>query len=142
MSTVSVLTKEEANIEILHMIEWQKKNFGGHHDLYADQLKKFAIGYYALNENQIKIIRNASIEDIKHEISYGRTVIVPIMGNILKNPYYPYPGYHMLIAIGYTETKIITNDNGTKRGKDFSYDIKTFESAMKAAGGDIVILKI
>ena len=48
----------------------------------------------------------------------------------------------MLIVIGYTEDKIITNDNGTRKGKDFSYDNDKFKQALDDAGGDIVILKL
>lgn len=140
--TGTTMTKQEANTKILEMIEWQNKNMGGHHDLYANDMQKFASEFYNLKENEIKIIKDASIEQIKREISNGHPVIVPITGDILKNPYYPYPGYHMLIVIGYTEDKIITNDNGTRRGKDFSYDTKVFEAAMKDAGGDVMILKI
>lgn len=134
------VTKEEANEIILDMIKWQEENLGSHHDLYADELKNFIIGYYGIPESDITIIYDASIEELKKQINMGHPVIVPITGEILKNPYYPYPGYHMLLAIGYTEDRIITNDNGTRRGKDFSYEISVFEAAMKDAGGDIVII--
>lgn len=136
------MTKPEANTEILKMKDWQKENFGNEHDLYADELKKFIMGYYGFEGLEIQIIYNASIDDIKNQIAEGHAVIVPITGHILKNPYYPYPGYHMLTVIGYTENRIITNDNGTRRGKDFSYDYGTFKSAMDDAGGDIVILNL
>lgn len=138
----TTVTKEEANDIILEMIAWQEENFGGHHDVYADKLKEFAIGFYGLKPEQIKITYDASIEDIKEQINLGHPVIVPITGEILKNPYYPYPGYHMLVVTGYTEDRIITNDNGTKRGEDFSYDTKTFKAAMKDAGGDILIIDL
>src|SRR5690606_32372766 len=36
------MSKEEANQEILQMIDWQKENFGGHHDIYADKVKELA----------------------------------------------------------------------------------------------------
>lgn len=138
------LTKEEANEVILDMIAWQKKeeNFGGHHDLYVKEMHTFITGYYNLEEDEVKIILDASIEDIKKEIANGHPVIVPITGDILKNPYYPYPGYHMLTVIGYTLDRIITNDNGTRRGADFSYDIDTFKAAMDDAGGDILIFSM
>lgn len=136
------VSKEEANEIILEMIAWQEANFGGHHDIYADKLKEFAIGFYDLQPEQIEITYNATIEDIKNQINLGHPVIVPITGEILKNPYYPYPGYHMLIVTGYTEDRIITNDNGTKNGEDFSYDTTIFETAMNDAGGDILILKL
>lgn len=138
------MTREEANTEILDMIEWQKKekNFGKHKDLYADDMQKFITGYYGLTELEIEIIYDAEIEDIKKIIASGHPVIVPITGDILNNPYYPYPGYHMLTVIGYTEDRIITNDNGTRRGADFSYDTEIFEAAMKDAGGDILWFKL
>lgn len=140
--TGKTMTKEEANAEILKMIDWQEQNFGGHKDIYAEKLKEFAIKFYGIEESKIEIIFDATIEDIKYEIALGHPVIVPITGDILNNPYYPYPGYHMLVVIGYTEDKIITNDNGTRRGKDFSYETSIFESAMKDTGGDIVVVKL
>ena len=92
--------------------------------------------------NEVKIIPNAGIEEIKKQIWKGHPVIVPITGDILNNPYYPYPGYHMLVVIGYKEDKIVTNDNGTRRGANFSYDTEIFENAHEDAGGDIIILNI
>jgi len=140
--TKKTMTKDEANQEILTMIEWEKENLGGHHDLYADDFKDFAMKFYNLKEDQIKIMKNATIKDIKKEISNGKPVIVPITGEVLKNPYYPYPGYHMLLVKGYTQDKIITNDNGTRRGEDYSYNTDTFENAMKDAGQTIIIINI
>jgi len=134
------MTKEEADGEILKMESWQIEHFGSHHDIYADEVKNFIAGYYQIPSEDIDVVYDANIDDIKKYISSGYPVIVPIMGNILGNPYYPYPGYHMLVAIGYTEDRIITNDNGTRHGKDFSYDNQTFYDAMTAAGGDIIII--
>ena len=132
------MTKAEANTEILDMIDWQNENMGGHFDLYADELKSFVIQYYEINENDLIIIYDAEIEDIKEIILSGHPVIVPVTSSYLNNPYYPHPGYHMLTVIGYTEDRIITNDNGTRRGEDFSYDNEDFEKAMKDAGSDIL----
>lgn len=139
--TNSSMSKEEANAEILKMIEWEKQNFGEHKDLYADDLKKFINGYYQIPLDKIEIIYDATLEDIEAAITKKHPVIVPIMGDVLKNPYYPYPGYHMLVVIGYNENQIITNDNGTRRGKDFAYDKKVFMEATKAAGGDVIVIK-
>ena len=100
------------------------------------------MGYYHLRNSEIKIVNNANIQDIKEVIGNNHPVIVPITGDILNNPYYPYPGYHMLTVIGYTEDRIITNDNGTMRGADFSYDTDIFENAFKDAGGDILFLEL
>ncbi len=142
--TDKTMTKEEANKEILQMIAWEKEYFGKHKDLYLEDMQKFITGYYGdkINSSQIKVKQNASIDDIKKHLNEGHPVIVPITGDILNNPYYPYPGYHMLIAIGYTENKIITNDNGTRRGASFSYDTEVFKKAMEDAGGDIIVLTL
>lgn len=131
----------EAHEIILDMINWQENNFGEHRDLYANDMKIFIRDYYGYLEEDIEIIYNTDIIDIKRAVSAGYPVIVPIMGNVLQNPYYPEPGYHMLTVIGYTADQIITNDVGTRRGKDFSYDYDTFMKATKAAGGDIIIIR-
>jgi hypothetical protein len=140
--TNSTMTKEEANQEILKMIDWEKQNLGSHHDLYADDMKQFIMGYYGLTTDQVKIIYDASIEDIKEELNAGHPVIVPVTAKLIDNPYYPYPGYHMLTVIGYTADKIITNDNGTRHGASFSYDTDTFKTAMDDAGGDVVVVEM
>jgi len=139
---VTEADKQKANEEILNMIEWEKVNFGSHKDLYANDMKEFIKGYYGYKDEDIEIIYDADITAIKSAVSQGYPVIAPIMGDILKNPYYPYPGYHMLTVIGYTPEKIITNDNGTRRGKDFSYNYDIFMKALKAAGGDLIIIKL
>lgn len=139
--TNSQMTRQQANEEILKMIEWEIQNFGEHKDLYADDLKKFITGYYKIDPSKISIIYDASLEDIRQNIREDHPVIVPIMGETLKNPYYPYPGYHMLTATGFTEDTIITNDNGTRRGEKYEYKNEIFLKAMNEAGGDIVIIK-
>ncbi len=140
--TGNTMTKEEANTVILDMIDWQNEHMGGHLDLYADEMREFIKGYYNLEKDEIKTIYGATIEDIKSEISSGHPVIAPVMSGLLTNPYYPYPGYHMLLVTGYTEDKIITNDNGTKRGKDFSYDIEEFKQALEGTGGNVISLRL
>ena len=138
----TTMTRQEANDEILKMIEWEKTTFGEHKDLYADALKDFIIGYYQISESQIKIIYDADLDDIKQMINSGHPVIVPIMGDILKNPNYPYPGYHMLVVTGFTDDMIVTNDNGTRKGESYSYPNDRFLKAMQSAGGDIVSIEL
>jgi len=134
------VNRQLAHEEIIDMIDWQKKNMGSHHDLYGEEMKEFIMGYYGYNNREVTVISGATIDDIKKEIAKGNPVIVPIMGHLLRNPYYPYPGYHMLTVIGYTPTNIITNDVGTRRGKDFSYPYQRFYEAMAAAGAEIIVI--
>lgn len=137
-----IMTKDQANEEILDMIKWQKENFGGHNDIYADELKILANKYYGIPLDNIVITYDATLEDIKKEISNGHVVIAPVTSKFLKNPYYVYPGYHMLEVIGYTQNTIITNDNGTRRGADFSYPTEDFMKALNDSGADIITLHL
>lgn len=135
------MTKSEANKEILRMIDWQNKNFNGHFDIYAHQLKELAINFYNLNEKQVIIIENANFEDIKKIISQNHTIVAPATAKYLKNPHYKHQGYHMLQIIGYDKKYIYTNDNGTRKGKNFAYKIDVFMKAMEDAGADILYIK-
>jgi hypothetical protein len=124
------LTPENADKEIMAMVNYQKENWGGHFDLEAKEIAKLAKEYYGYKNP--RVIYGATIYDIKKEVAKGNPVIIPTAGRLLKNPYYKQPGpvYHALVAIGYTESEIITNDPGTKRGKDYSYSYATLLNAM------------
>jgi uncharacterized protein YvpB len=135
------MTNEEANESILKMINWQIENFNGHHDIYAEKVKILAIEFLKTQESELLIKYDAEMEDIKSIIAQGHPVIAPVTSKYLKNPYYPHPGYHMLQIIGYDDSYIITNDNGTKRGEKYPYKIEIFEKAFKDAGADILYWK-
>ena len=71
----------------------------------------------------------------------GRPVIVPLAGRLLGNPYYTQPGpvYHMLVVKGIAENgDIITNDVGTRHGRNLTYAPDVFLNAMHdvPSGGD------
>lgn len=124
------------------MIEWQEKHFGVHKDIHADSVKMLMMGFFGYQSDEIRIIRNASIYEIKEQVALGLPVIAPTYGRLLKNPFYKQPGpeYHMVTVIGYTEDRIITNDVGTKRGKDFSYLLDVFKKSMDKEGGDVIVI--
>ncbi len=90
----------------------------------ADTLEQF----YGL---QTQLIEDFTIDDIKQAIANGNPVIIPFAGRQIGNPYYTSPGplYHMMTIIGYTESTIITNDPGTKRGAEYSYSYDTILNA-------------
>jgi hypothetical protein len=100
------------------------------------------VGYFGYRPEEIRILRKATILDIKQHVAQGYPVIAPTYGRALKNPYYTPPGpeYHMVTVIGYTRDRIITNDVGTKRGKDYTYDLETFRKAMEMEGGDCLVI--
>ena len=139
--TEKVLTKDIGEKEILNMVDWQIKNWGGHFDLNVEQIVEFFKNYYEY-EN-IELAYDFEIEDIKKELARGNPVIVPAAGQLLKNPYFTPPGpeYHVLVIKGYDDEKseFITNDPGTKRGTDFRYNYQVLENAIHDFnGGDIL----
>jgi hypothetical protein len=139
-------TKEQTRDEIKKMSDFELEKYGEYRDRSATdtvQLMKDYYGYY-----NIEAKYNIGIEDIKSELKQGNLVVVPVNGQILKNPYYTPPGpeRHMLVIIGYnTKTKeFITNDSGTRQGKGFRYpEQQVFDSIRDyETGYHIPILEI
>jgi hypothetical protein len=141
---IDSIVPKEAHKIFLDMITWQEKNFGLHKDIHADSVKMLMIGFFGLDSDEIIIKRKAALDDIRRFVAEGYPVIAPTYGRTLKNPYYTPPGpeYHMVTVIGYTPDRIITNDVGTKRGKDFSYDNERFMKSMNQEGADILIIRL
>ncbi|MCK6542944.1 C39 family peptidase [bacterium] len=127
---------------IKDMLRWQDQHFGGHKDIHADSVKMMMMGYFGYKDEEVKILRKAKIEDIKRYVAMGYPVIAPTFGRTLKNPFYTPPGprYHMLTVIGYTPDRVITNDVGTRRGKDFTYPYDIFQKSMDEEGGDCLVI--
>ena len=136
----TTLTTKQANDEILKMIAWQKQNLGSHQDLFGDAMRQFILKYYNLKPEQVQYIPELNKKIIQKIITLGYPIITPIQGELLKNPFYPYPGYHMLTIIGYTEDRVITNDVGTKRGHKYPYSYERLLKANAAVGGDALVI--
>ncbi|PIR66344.1 MAG: hypothetical protein COU51_04415 [Parcubacteria group bacterium CG10_big_fil_rev_8_21_14_0_10_36_14] len=129
----------DAESDILKIIDWEKINFGFWKDTDAQKTAEILQNYFGLKNIDVKY--DISIEDIKKEIALGNPIIVPAAGRELYNPYYTSPGpyYHMLVVKGYTKDSIITNDPGTKRGADFLYKNDVFYNALHDwNGGDVI----
>ena len=118
--------KAQVKKELQAMINWQMKYYGVHKDLKAAEVAEVIREY--LGYENVEVTYDISIEDIKREVVAGNPVIIPAAGRELNNPNFTAPGpvYHMLTVIGYTETKIITSDPGTRKGKDFIYTYQNF----------------
>jgi uncharacterized protein YvpB len=117
-----LLNEKLAEQEIQNLHQFQLKNYHGHNDLTIEKTAQLAKGYFQVD---VKIIDKISIKKIKHEIAQNHPVIVPGLAKNLPNPYYPYPGYHMVVIIGYDGDQFITNDPGIGRGSNYRYDQKT-----------------
>lgn len=123
------LNKEIMNEKILQLVDWEKKTFGYYEDTNAEEIARTLREYFNIKDVEVRY--EFTIEDIKREVSKGHPVILPAAGRLLPNPNFRQPGpiYHALVVKGYTEKHIITNDPGTRRGKDFLY---TPEALMNA----------
>lgn len=77
-------------------------------------------------------------EPIRNAIANGYPVILPASGKELRNPNFRNGGpvYHMLVAKGYVKNGgIITNDPGTRHGKNYVYDADTLFDAIHDLNG-------
>lgn len=131
-----VVFSKEAEKDIQYV--GNKMKDGGIADLNISKLKDYAEKIY--DYQNWKIINNPSVEDIKKELAQKNIIIIPLAGREIGNPYYKNPGplYHMLLISGYDDNKgvFITQDPGTKRGKDFTYKFNTLLKANHDFPGD------
>lgn len=126
------LTQDAGEREILSMVDWQIENWGGHFDLGAEQMAELFENYFGYQD--LELIYDFTIENIKKELAIGNPIIVPAAGRALGNPYFTSPGpeYHVLVIKGYDDEKseFIVNDPGTKRGADFRYNYQILQNAI------------
>lgn len=129
-----VLTRENAEREILAIADYEEKKYGSFHDTSAaDTIERIIKKYF--DYDNVELRENVSLDDIKQELFKGNALIIPMDGQKLKNPYYTAPGpeRHMLVVRGYDVSKkeFITNDPGTKKGEKYRYDENLFYGAMR-----------
>jgi len=123
------LPPEYVEKEIIKLTEWQQKNYGHYLDTTTAETAKMIEKVYGL---KTRLAYDFTAEDLKDELTQGHLVIISEYGRDLGNPYYKQPGpvHHMLLLKGYDQTgNFITNDSGTKRGKNYAYDFHTIYNA-------------
>lgn len=124
------LDADTMDSELLGLIAWEEETFGYYKDTTAEEMARILREYFG--HKNVEVRYEFTIDDIKKEIAVGHPVIIPAAGRLLPNPYFHQPGpvYHALVIKGYTASKIITNDAGTRKGKDFLYDPETLMKAI------------
>lgn len=132
-NNITSLSPVVVETEITKLTKWQQINYGYHLSITTAETARMANEVYDLSAE----IQNFNLETIKLALTEGKLIIVPAQGQLLDNPYFTPPGplYHMLVITGYYSKNgveyFITNDPGTRRGKDYEY---TFETIATAAG--------
>lgn len=116
-------TPEIADREIRAMASWEEDH-GYAVDITTEELADIA-GEYFGRKARAYLDDDVTKENIKSLLAAGYPVIIPAAGRDLGNPYFSGDGppYHMLVITGYTRWgNFITNDPGTRRGEDYTYD--------------------
>lgn len=121
-------TPQSAEDELQKVVAWEMDTFGHFEDTTAEETARLIRDYYG---RQAEISTEVTVSRIKKEIVAGRLIILPAYGKGL-NPFFKNggPEYHMLVVKGYTRTRFITNDPGTRRGADFPYAFDKLLSAV------------
>lgn len=135
----SLADKTKVDEELLALVAWENQHFGYFEDTTAEETAVMIREFYGYEE--VDVIRDVTIEDIKKSVLVGLPVIIPAYGRGLGNPNFTAPGplYHMLVVRGVTAGgKFITNDPGTRNGEGYIYDPQVlFEAIHDWNGGDV-----
>lgn len=129
-----------ARDEILKMVAWEEKKKWGR-SIEIEKVKALTAWYMGKqitnNKQQITIVNDPTVDDIKQSIANGHPVLAVAYGKELPNPNFRSggPEYHALIIRGYTQTHFITNDPGTRNGKNFEYEYKDLMNALRDWNG-------
>jgi hypothetical protein len=134
-----ILNPDQATQEIQDMSNWQLDEYGDY--IHSDTLRTAEIARKYYGYDNVEVITDITVQDIKNAIAEGYPVIVPAAGRKLGNPNFTAPGpiYHMLVVRGYTATGFITNDPGTRNGRNYFYTTDTLMNALADWTGEDAI---
>lgn len=124
------LKPEFVETEITTITKWFTKQYSYYLDTTSTETASMIEELYNLNTT---LVENFTENDIKQALTQNKLVLISFNGRLLGNPNYKRPGpiHHMLLIKGYSSEGLITNDPGTKKGLNYSYD---FETLFNAAG--------
>jgi hypothetical protein len=127
--SATTITPPEFEDGLAKLTDYENKTFGYYLDITGPETARMIEDNYKL---RTRLIYDFTEEQIKRALANGHAIIMPFNGRKLGNPNYRQPGprYHMLVIKGYTETTMITNDPGTRKGLNYPY---TFEVLQEAA---------
>ena len=124
------LTAEDAEGELLALIAWLERQ-GLPHDIDIATLARVATEYYGYSAT-VRTGADVTEDAIRDALASGSPVIIPAQGQELGNPYFSGDGppYHMLVITGIDGDVFVTNDPGTKRGRNYRYDKRVLLDAI------------
>jgi hypothetical protein len=111
--------------------DWEMEHFlGVYESTTALQTSRIVTGLYSLSA---ELLSNPTVDQLKRELAAGHFIVVPAAGRELHNPNFKQPGplYHMLLLKGYTkDDEFITNDPGTRNGRNYVYKTSVLMNAI------------
>ncbi len=122
-------TPDESDRLILDLVAYETSQ-GDPPDVTLGRIGDIARARYGF-QPVIQAVTN--IDSLKNAIANGYPVIVPASGKALKNPNFRNggPPYHMVVMKGYlSDGRVVTNDPGTRKGKDYLYGASLFFDAI------------
>lgn len=114
-------TADEADRLILDLVSYETSQ-GDAPDVTLRRIGEIAAARYGVRPVVKELV---TMEAVRNAIANGYPVILPASGKALKNPNFRNGGplYHMLVIKGYLrDGRMIVNDPGTRKGKDYIYD--------------------
>ncbi len=127
-------TKAESEKLIINLADWQQTKFNNFHDTSASSTAERILKTY-FKFNNFYVIHDITLIQLKTELDKGRVVMAPMDGRKLLNPNFSHggPDRHMLLIVGFDKInkEFITNDPGTRNGKNYRYREKLFFDAIR-----------
>jgi len=127
------LNPQIAKEQIQALSEYELEHLGGYRDRSAHDTAELIKDYFKYQNIEYK--ENVTINDLIKELQNGHIIIAPMNGQKLKNIYFTPPGAinHMLVITGYDKStnEFLTNDPGTKRGKDYRYNQEVLFNSLR-----------
>lgn len=123
-------TLEEFEDDLLAMVKWEVAYFGTYEHTTLEQTAEMARVY--LEYDAVEVILNPTASELRDVLNEGAVMVAPFAGRTLGNPYFTGAGpvYHNLVIRGYDGDRFITNDVGTRHGKNFTYDETVLMNAL------------
>lgn len=119
----------QGDAELFDLVAYEEAH-GYSVSMTAAEAAEVIEGFYP--DFDAEVVESPTVAELKAFVDAGQPVIIPAAGRELGNPFFTGEGpvYHMLVLRGYTESTFITNDPGTRQGKNYSYDISVFMNAI------------
>jgi hypothetical protein len=129
------INKTTARNAIVKISDFEKKNYGEYRDVNVSDVVDWIFKDW-FKYDKVRVLKDATLEQIKKELVKGNLILAPTNGQALKNPNFKAPGpeRHMIVIKSYDAKtkKFITNDPGTRNGENYKYSEVVLFKAIRA----------